>query len=248
VPARFPEYRAAAQPDAERMSGPDGALYRVYRVTEPAGQVLVGKYLVDDAGRIQYLVDPGIAGVVTEVDGRHVTKLDSPKARLFSLVIDGILTRKLPWGLVLIGVFLALTVELLGISSLPFAVGLYLPLSSSAPIMAGGFVRLLVERQLRGAEENAEFPPGVLVSSGLIAGAAITGVLLAVLTGFGFDRQLDFSGYTGDLATSAWFALIPFGLLMYLLYRVGASGTGDKGKPGNDFDSPRRHKDHEENL
>ena len=67
----------------------------------------MGKYLVDDTGQIQYLVDPGIAGVVTEVNGKHVTKLDSPKARLFSLIIDGILTRKLPWGLVLIGVFLA---------------------------------------------------------------------------------------------------------------------------------------------
>jgi len=226
VPARFPEYRATVPPDAERMTGPDGALYRVCRVTEPVGQVLAGKYLVDDTGRIQYLVDPGIAGVVTEVNGRHVTKLDSPKARLFSLIIDGILTRKLPWGLVLIGIFLALTVELLGISSLPFAVGLYLPLSSSAPIMAGGVVRLLVERRMRGAKENAEFPPGILVSSGLIAGAAITGVVLAVLTGFGLDRYLDLSGFTGGLAAAAWFALIPFGLLMYLLYRVGAGGTG----------------------
>src|SRR6185369_14359019 len=109
----------------------------------------VGGYLVEETGRIRYLVDPGIAGVVTEVDGKHVTKLDSPKARLFSLIIDGILTRKLPWGLVLIGVFLALTMEVLGISSLPFAVGLYLPLSSSAPIMAGGIIRLLVERKIQ---------------------------------------------------------------------------------------------------
>src|SRR6185369_2370648 len=107
VPARFPEYRATVPADAEQMSGPDGTLYRVCYVTEPAGNVLVGKYLVDSSGQIQYLVDPGIAGVVTEVNGRHVTKLDSPKARLFSLIIDGILTRKLPWGLVLIGVFLA---------------------------------------------------------------------------------------------------------------------------------------------
>jgi putative OPT family oligopeptide transporter len=232
VPARFPEYRATVPPGAEQMSGPDGTLYRICHVTEPAGNVLVGKYLVDSSGQIQYLVDPGIAGVVTEVNGRHVTKLDSPKARLFSLIIDGILTRKLPWGLVLIGVFLALTMELVGISSLPFAVGLYLPLSTSAPIMAGGFIRLLVERKIRDAEENAEFPPGVLGSSGLIAGAAITGVVLAVLTGFGLDRQLDLSGFTGDLATSAWFALIPFVLLMYLLYRVGAGGTGRNSNNG----------------
>src|SRR6185369_2105112 len=228
VPASFPEYRAAVPPGAGQMSGLDGAHYRVHHVTEPVGKVLVGKYLVDDTGRIRYLVDPGIAGTVTEVDGRHVTKLDSPKARLFSLIIDGILTRKLPWGLVLIGVFLALVVELLGISSLPFAVGLYLPLSSSAPIMAGGFIRLLVERKTGGTENNGEFPPGVLVSSGLIAGAAITGVVLAVLTGFGLDRDLDLSRFTGGLAAADWFALIPFGLLMYLLYRVGAAGSGRK--------------------
>jgi len=95
--------------------------------------------------------------------------------------------------------------------------------------MAGGFIRQLVERRTRDAEENAEFPPGVLVSSGLIAGAAITGVVLAVLTGFGLDRQLDLSGFTGEMATSAWFALIPFVLLMYLLYRVGAGGPGRNG-------------------
>ncbi|HXE97050.1 MAG TPA: oligopeptide transporter, OPT family [Dongiaceae bacterium] len=231
VPAQFPQYTATVPVDAKQMTGPDGATYRIHRVTEPDGIVLVGRYLVDDAGRIRYLVDPGIAGVVTEVDGKHVTKLDSPKARLFSLIIDGILTRKLPWGLVLIGVFLALTMEVLGISSLPFAVGLYLPLSSSAPIMAGGIIRLLVERKIHSAEVEAEtdFPPGVLMSSGLIAGAAIMGVVLAILTGFGIDRQLDLSGISGSLATADWFAVIPFVMLMYVLYGVGVSGTGIKG-------------------
>jgi len=230
TPVLFPEFAATVTGDAEQMKGPNGAMYRVYRVTEPAGNVLVGKYLVDETGQIQYLVDPGIAGVVTEVNGKHVTKLDSPKARLFSLIIDGILTRKLPWGLVLIGVFLALTMEILGVSSLPFAVGLYLPMSSTAPIMAGGIIRALAERKKRGAEAEAEFSPGVLMSSGLIAGAAITGVVLAVLTGFGIDRQLDLSGISGALATADWFAVIPFMLLMYLLYRVGAAGSAGKDK------------------
>lgn len=232
VPARFPGYTAAVPQDAERIQGPDGAAYREYPVTEPVGNIPVGKYLVDDAGRIRYLVDPGIAGVVTEVDGKHVTKLDSPKARLFSLIIDGILTRKLPWGLVLMGIFLALTMELLGVSSLPFAVGLYLPLSSSAPIMAGGVVRLLVERNKRYVEAAADYQPGVLFSSGLIAGAAITGVGLAVLTGFGVERQLDLSSFSGELATADWFAVMPFMLLMFALYRVGVSGTEIKDNNG----------------
>src|SRR4029079_16033729 len=112
-----------------------------------------GKYFVDDAGHIKYLVDPGINGVVDHRDpvagekgGTEVKKFDAPKARLMSLIIDGILTQKLPWGLVLLGVFIALTLELSGIASLPFAVGVYLPLSSSTPIFFGGAVRWLVEK------------------------------------------------------------------------------------------------------
>jgi uncharacterized oligopeptide transporter (OPT) family protein len=178
---------------------------------------------VNESNQIVYLVDPGIAGTVSEVDGKPVTKLDSPKARLFSLIIDGILTQKLPWGLVLIGIFLALVMELVGVSSLPFAVGLYLPLSSSVPIMAGGMVRALVDRKRKGTESEAEFSPGVLLSSGFIAGAAIMGVGLAGVLGAGWEHAIDFSSYLGPLAQADWFAVIPFGLLMFLLYKVGLS-------------------------
>ncbi|HOD67059.1 MAG TPA: oligopeptide transporter, OPT family [candidate division Zixibacteria bacterium] len=229
TPARHPDYLAAAAPGAETQQGPDGAMYRVHYVNEPVGTVLIGKYLVDDSGRIAYLVDPGIAGVVSEVDGKQVTKLDSPKARLFSLIIDGILTQKLPWGLVLIGVFLALMMELVGISSLPFAVGLYLPLSSSAPIMAGGLIRGIVDRKRKSNSAEAEFSPGVLMSSGFIAGAAIMGIVVAGLTGFGLDKAINGSGWSHYLSEADWFSLIPFGALMYMLYRVGVS-VKDKGK------------------
>jgi len=228
VPAQHPDYTAAAETVPEMKEGPDGKMYRVHHVTEPVGSVLVGKYLVDETDRIAYLIDPGIAGVVTEVDGRPAKKFDAPKARLFSLIIDGILTRKLPWGLVLIGVFLALVMELVGVSSLPFAVGLYLPLSSSAPIMAGGVVRALVDRKRKGSASEAEFSPGVLMSSGFIAGAAIVGVVLGVLTGLEVDRGIDFSGYLGHLAEADWFAMIPFFILMFVLYRVGLSKTNNK--------------------
>jgi len=230
VPAKFPDYTASVPAGVETQVGPDGESYRVYHVTEQTGNVLVGKYLVDDSNHIKYLIDPGIAGVVSEVNGKPVTKLDSPKARLFSLIIDGILTQKLPWGLVLIGVFLALVMELVGVSSLPFAVGLYLPLSSSAPIMAGGAIRALVNRRNKSTATEAEFSPGVLLSSGFIAGAAIMGVLLAGLTGFGVDRAINFSSYLGHLAETDWFALIPFGLIMYLLYRVGRSKNNNKAR------------------
>jgi putative OPT family oligopeptide transporter len=223
TPIQYPDHVAVLSADAKTQVGPDGNTYRIYHVPEQTGNVLVGKYLVDEAGAIRYLVDPGIAGVVSEVDGRPVTKLDSPKARLFSLIIDGILTQKLPWGLVLIGVFLALVMELVGVSSLPFAVGLYLPLSSSTPIMAGGLVRALVDRKRKGSASEAEFSPGVLMSSGFIAGAAIMGVVLAAVTGGGWDQKIDCSSYLGYLATADWFALIPFVAIMLALYWVGKS-------------------------
>jgi hypothetical protein len=116
--------------------------------------------------------------------------------------------------------------ELVGVSSLPFAVGLYLPLSSSAPIMAGGVVRSLVDKKRKGTAMEAEFSPGVLMSSGFIAGAAIMGVLLAAVTGFNLDSKIDLSSYLGPLATADWFAVIPFGIIMYILYRVGVAKTG----------------------
>jgi putative OPT family oligopeptide transporter len=221
VPSEHPGYVAAVPSDAPTQVGPDGQTYRVHYVSEQTGDVLTGKYLVDQNNQIRYLVDPGIAGTVSQVDGRPVTKFDAPKARLFSMIIDGILTQKLPWGLVLIGIFLALLMELVGVSSLPFAVGLYLPISASAPIMAGGVIRTLVDRRRKTTATEAEFSPGVLMSSGFIAGGAIMGVCLAGLAGAELDSSLNLSSYIGSLAEADWWALIPFAVLMYALYRIG---------------------------
>jgi len=143
--------------------------------------VPAGKYLVDATGAIEYVVDPGIGGRISEYEGKKLTRYEAPKARLFSLIVDGILTQRLPLDLVLLGVFIALMLELCGISSLPFAVGVYLPMSTSAPMFVGGMARYWVDKHQRSRESEAEFSPGVLLSSGYIAGAAITGVLLAIL-------------------------------------------------------------------
>ena len=177
----------------QKLSGPEASAdkneYFVFQVTEQSeASVLAalnpGKYLVDDSGKVVYLVDPGINGAVNKRDdGSSVTKYEAPKARLMSLIIDGILTQKLPWGLVLLGVALAVVLELCGISALPFAVGVYLPISASAPIFVGGVVRYLVERKkplVPETEAEAETGPGILFSSGLIAGGAIAGILLAL--------------------------------------------------------------------
>jgi len=108
--------------------------------------------------------------------------LPAPQATLMATIIKGLLSRSLPWGLVLVGVFISITLELCGIRSLSFAVGSYLPIATTAPIFAGGMVRAFVEKKTGRAEES-EVGSGTLFSSGLIAGGSLAGILYAVLYG-----------------------------------------------------------------
>ncbi len=160
-----------------------------------------------------------------------------------SYIIKGILNHKLPWGLVLLGVMIALTLEMSGIPSLAFAVGVYLPLSSSSPIFIGGMIRYLsdlyVRKKYRGmnlTEEQltaeGDKSPGVLMASGYIAGGAIAGIVIAFMQGLqdkvGWVTRLNdkidkvaaanpfVSGGHADLLSC-----IPFLVLMLLLYLVG---------------------------
>src|SRR5207248_6416191 len=87
-------------------------------------------------------------------DGSSVQKFTAPKATLMSYIIKGILSRELPWGLVLLGVMIAIVLELSGIPSLAFAVGVYLPLSTSSQIFVGGLMRWLVDKYTRRKPEN----------------------------------------------------------------------------------------------
>jgi putative OPT family oligopeptide transporter len=106
----------------------------------------------------------------------------APQATLMATIIKGLLSRNLPWGLVLVGVFISVTLELCGIRSLSFAVGSYLPIATTAPIFVGGLVRAYVERK-SGTREESEVGAGTLFSSGLIAGGSLCGILYAVLVG-----------------------------------------------------------------
>jgi len=217
----------------EHVKGPeaeaDSNEYHVLRVNEaqtegPLMGLLPGKYLVTDEGSIAYMVDPGINGTVKNRDnGAPVQKYDAPKARLMSLIIDGILTQKLPWGLVLLGAAIAVVMQLCGVSALAFSVGVYLPLSSSAPLFMGGMVRGLVQKftASKKAEED-ESSPGILYSSGLIAGGSIAGIALALLSVYqGVGSAFDLSDNFPTLAQSNWTAVIMFGLLMFTLFKVG---------------------------
>jgi len=199
--------------------------YYVFHQRDPNPEIPVGKYLVDESGSVKYFVDPGINGTLNKRDdGSSVDKYNAPKARLMSLIIDGILTQKLPWSLVLIGVFIAVVLELCGISALPFAVGVYLPLSASSPIFFGGLVRWFVEKtaKVKKSEVEAESSPGVLLSSGLIAGGAIAGILYAIINQFpAVEEGLDISKHMGPLAESDLFALIVFLILCVITFLVG---------------------------
>ena len=195
---------------------------------------------MDESGAAAWLADPGINGVYTKrADGAEVRKFDAPKATLMSYIIKGILDRRLPWGLVLFGVMIAVVLEMSGIPSLAFAVGVYLPLSSSTPILIGGLVRAIVDRRrrpalvARGLDEEritaeGDKSAGVLMASGYIAGGAIAGIIIAILAGVpamkGVNDWIEAKSklnpfYTG--ASSDLLALIPFAILILLLYLTG---------------------------
>jgi putative OPT family oligopeptide transporter len=185
-----------------------GLDHRPYRVVEEEGR----RVLVRDDGTIAY-------------QARKLDKFDAPKAQLFRLIIDGTLGGELPWHLVVVGVFIAIILELLGVSSLPFAVGLYLPIYTSGGIFVGGAVRWLVDRKRQSNPSEAEFSPGMLMASGLIAGGAIAGVAQALLIPFGFDRALDLSAslpaFLLGSADYNWWPMVPFLAMAGALYYIG---------------------------
>jgi putative OPT family oligopeptide transporter len=117
-----------------------------------------------------------------ETFGIGSAQVAAPQATLMATLIRGLLDQQLPWGLVLVGVFVSITLELCGIRSLSFAVGSYLPIATTAPIFIGGVVRWVVERRT-GETSDSDISAGTLFSSGLIAGGSLTGILYALLFG-----------------------------------------------------------------
>jgi putative OPT family oligopeptide transporter len=228
-------------------AGEDGALYHVLHAGEGEYRgVPAGKYLVEDNGRIAYYVDPAINGKLkTRDDDVPVpNKFDAPKTRLMALIIDGILNQKLPWELVLIGALIAVVLELAGVPSLPFAVGLYLPIQTSMPIFIGGMVRWSIDKIKGRQADDSESSPGVLLGSGYIAGGSIAGVLIAFMA-FAPDKWTKALNLAGDptlawnkshlgnwpiLAPSALVALGTFAILAVVLGLAGL-GAGSKTPP-----------------
>jgi putative OPT family oligopeptide transporter len=226
----------------ETLRGPqardDSTAYQIWHKTDINGGP-AGKYLVNEKGDAVWLVDPGINGTYNErPDGTQVRKFAAPQAMLMSYIIKGILDQKLPWALVVLGFMIAITMQMSLVPALAFAVGVYLPLSSSSPIFIGGMIRWLIDRKLRQRpshasltpeqfSEESDRSPGVLLASGYIAGGAIAGIIIAFLTG-ALDR-VDAALTTWATANNPFFdgpnsdplSLIPFVLLCLYLYLVG---------------------------
>jgi uncharacterized oligopeptide transporter (OPT) family protein len=184
-----------------------------YQVINVIGSRLVpdGRYFYDPTGqRIEYQERVGIGS----------ERLPAPQAVLMSTVINGILRQSLPWGLVLLGVFIVIVMELNGIRSLAFAVGSYLPIATTAPIFCGGVVSSLITKIYK--RQEGEVSSGALFAAGLIAGGSIGGLILAAIVGFELERTAAVgTKYWPALANSSIFGLLVFLLMAVVLFLVG---------------------------
>ena len=133
----------------------------------------------------------GVLLLLNSAWGFGTTELAAPQATLMKMITEGVMNGNLPWPLVLIGIFAAIVVALLGIPVLPVAIGLYLPLEFSETIMIGGVIRWIVDK--KSADKNGEASGGVLFCSGLIAGEGLVGILLAILAVVGVSSKFDLS-------------------------------------------------------
>jgi uncharacterized oligopeptide transporter (OPT) family protein len=178
---------APRQEVGQPYTGKDTNSYRVVYVRNPRLKDMdPGWYLVDDQGLVVYWIDVPIARkykVMDKVDGTEVEaaeKFKAPQPQLFQIITEGILGGELQWGLVITGVLIAVAMELMGVSALPVAVGMYLGLGTAVPIFVGGLLRWLSDRWrgVSASEAETETSPGVLLSSGYIAGGTLCGLLL----------------------------------------------------------------------
>lgn len=152
--------------------------------------------------------------LLNEAWGYGTEQLPAAQATMMKMLVEGIMNAELPWALIFIGVFIAVVAEILQIPVMPFAVGMYLPFSLSAGIMAGGVVRFIVEKIKGSAEEKkARSDKGVLFTSGLIAGEGIMGIVLAILAVLKVDSAIKL-----PFQLPQWGSLIIFILLLYYLY------------------------------
>ncbi len=188
----------------------DGRSYEVINV--------IGSHVIPDG---RYYYDPSAQRIEFQKrEGIGSERLPAPQALLMSTVINGILRRSLPWGLVLLGVFIVMVMELCGVRSLAFAVGSYLPIATTAPIFCGGVVSWLLEKIYK--RQEGEVSSGSLFAAGLIAGGSIGGLILAAIVGFEVDQKLAIgTRYWPSWANSSALGLLVFVAMATILFAVG---------------------------
>ena len=178
----------------------------------------IGSPVLEDG---KYLYNPATGAIEVQwTQGIGSEKAAAPQGRLMATVINGILSRKLPWGLVLLGVFLVLGIELLGVRSLTFAVGAYLSIGTTLAIFCGGAIRWLVDQAAARAgdgaktEAESEVSSGSLFASGLIASGGIMGLLGVAIQAL----NLTFPAFPQTLFYNRWVSVVCYTLLGYSLY------------------------------
>ncbi len=231
----------------------DETEYRVLHVREGEHDSLqAGRYLVNAAGNPVYRTDLPIARQVKTMDNNEDApkEFTAPQPGLFANIIKGILGGTLQWTLILIGVMVAIALELCGVSALPVAVGMYLSFGSTLPIFIGGMVRLVTDK-LRGkpkSEAESETSPGVLLASGYIAGGTLCGLIIAFFAfmpaafndainlGYHLFAQMDpnsgkIEWKPDEVEWSKILSVVMFGLLAAFLVFVGTRKDPEPEKP-----------------
>ena len=158
----------------------------------------------------------GVLYLLNEAWGYGSTELPAAQATMMRMIVEGVMNADLPWGLIGAGAAIAIVVEILRIPVLPFAVGMYLPLSLNAGIMAGGLVRLVVEKKRGLSEEKkkAAIDRGILYTSGMIAGEGLIGILLAVFAVVELDLTKLLGGFSlGQIGAILIFLVVVIGSL-----------------------------------
>jgi len=219
----------------------DDNTYRAVYVRKPRIEGMDrGWYLVNDEGYVAYRIDVPIERKFKVMDNDVAAgeKMKAPQPKLFQLITEGILGGELQWALVITGVLIAVAMELMGVSALPVAVGMYLGLGTAVPIFIGGLLRWLTDRWrgVSASEAESETSPGVLLSSGYIAGGTLCGLLI----GFAFMllgplRMSQLAIMPADYLktdTAKILALVTFAAIGVILLWVGSRKTpAENGAP-----------------
>ncbi|MFQ5526376.1 MAG: OPT family oligopeptide transporter [Thermoanaerobaculia bacterium] len=174
--------------------------------------------------------------------GFGTTELPAPQATLMSLVIEGVLQSSLPWGLVAIGVGIAVVAEMFKIPSLPFAVGVYLPVSTMVPLFFGGLLRWRAESSASGDRQRSDRRErGILLGSGLVGGEGMMGVLIAGWAAYlaGKDQTPTGLGFEWAGAAAPWLATAAMVILVLYLWRVATARSADPGDGARNGETPQ---------